>query len=59
MAQQGLLFKLKLVRKITGLIQSGILATEIGGQYPLSDVVSAVQAATAPGVTGKVLLKCQ
>ena len=59
MAQQGLLFKLKLVRKITGLIQSGILATEIGGQYPLSDVVSAVQAAAAPGVTGKVLLKCQ
>ncbi len=58
MAQQGLLFKLKLVRRITGLIQSGILATDIGGQYPLDQITEAVHAAEDQDVSGKIILRC-
>ena len=58
MARQNLLFKLKLVRRITGLIQSGILATEIGGQYSLNQITEAVRAAEDQNVSGKIVLKC-
>jgi len=58
MAKQSLLFKLKLVRRITGLIQSGILATEIGARYSLDQVTDAVSAAADQGVDGKVILTC-
>lgn len=58
MAGQNLLFKLKLVRRITGLIRSGILATEIHSRYSLDRIGEAVQAAEDRQVSGKVLLTC-
>jgi NADPH2:quinone reductase len=58
MAQQSLLFKLKLVRRITGLIHSGVLATDIGGQYPLNQITKAVRAAEDQNVSGKIVLGC-
>ncbi len=58
MAKQGLLFKLKLVRRITGLIQSGILASEIAAQYPLDQIAGAVLASEDQSVSGKIVLKC-
>ncbi len=58
MMQQNLLFKMKLVKRITRLIQSGVLATEIHSQYALDQVGEAVAAAEDRQVTGKVLLKC-
>jgi NADPH:quinone reductase-like Zn-dependent oxidoreductase len=58
MGQQSLLFKLKLVRRITGLIQSGVLATEIGGQYSLGQITEAVQASEDQNVSGKIVLGC-
>jgi NADPH:quinone reductase-like Zn-dependent oxidoreductase len=48
--------KLKLVRKVSGLIRDGVLASEIGSSFSLREVVSAVQAAEVPGRGGKVLL---
>lgn len=58
MGRQSLLFKLKLVRRITGLIQSGVLATEIGGQYSLEQITAAVRAAEDQNVSGKIVLGC-
>jgi len=58
MAKQGLLFKMKLVRRITGLIQSGILSTEIGQQYSLDQITDAVRASEDQSVSGKIVLKC-
>jgi NADPH2:quinone reductase len=58
MAKQSLLFKLKLVRRITGLIQSGVLSTEIGAQYSLNQIAEAVCASEDQSVTGKIVLKC-
>lgn len=58
MLRQGLLFKLKLVRRLTGLIQSGVLATEIGAHYSLDQITDAVRAAEDQQVTGKVVLRC-
>lgn len=58
MAKQNLLFKLKLVRRITGLIQSGILATEIHSRYALDQIGEAVAAAEDQNVTGKTILTC-
>jgi len=58
MAKQGLLFKMKLVRRITGLIQSGTLSSEIAAQFPLSQITEAVQASEDQSVTGKIVLKC-
>ena len=48
--------KLKLIKKIRKLVRSGVLATEIGGTYPLEKVTDAVREAATPGKTGKVLL---
>lgn len=58
MMQQNLIFKMKLVRRITGLIQSGVLATEIHSQYALSQITEAVRAAEDQQVSGKIVLKC-
>ncbi len=59
MAKQSLMFKLRLVRRITALIQSGVLETTIGGQFPLADVRQAVTAAEDQEIHGKILLTCQ
>lgn len=48
--------KLKLVRRVSGLIREGVLASEIGTNFSLDEVNAAVQAAEVPGRGGKVLL---
>ncbi len=49
--------KLRLIRRVTHLIQRGILTTEVSHTFPLADVRAAVAAATEPHHTGKVLLQ--
>lgn len=53
----GLLGKLSLIRTITRLILDGVLTSEVGETFPLTQVADAVQAAERPGKRGKVLLK--
>ena len=53
---KGLLFRLNLVRRITRLIRSGILGTEVGGRFDFDHVVDAVRMAEDRSVSGKVLL---
>ena len=57
MEARGILKGLALFRQISGLIQAGVLATEIGESFPLDRVADAVRAAEQPGKTGKVLLR--
>lgn len=57
MAEQGLLFRLNLVRRLTRLIRSGVLHTEIGGEWGLDKVQVAVQAAEDSAISGKCLLR--
>ena len=52
-------FKLRLVRRITGLIQQGVLASNIAATYSLGQVCEAVVAAEDSSITGKVLLQCE
>lgn len=56
LADRSLLFKWKLVRRITALIEGGILATEVVGHYALEQITEAVTAAEKAGVNGKLLL---
>jgi NADPH:quinone reductase-like Zn-dependent oxidoreductase len=56
MANQSILGKLSLVRSLTRLILSGILASEIGERFPLARVAEAVAAAERPARGGKVLI---
>lgn len=53
----GLLGKLSLIRTISGLIREGVLSSDVGESFPLTQVVDAVRAAELPGKRGKVLLK--
>jgi len=48
--------KLQLVRRVSGLIREGVLASEIGDSFPLEEVVPAVQAAETSDRRGKILL---
>jgi len=57
MQQRGLLFRLGLVRRLTRLIRSGILSTQIAGTWPLDQATTAVRAAEDSTVAGKCLLK--
>lgn len=59
MSQVGLLFKLSLVRRLTKLIQSGVLSSEITGSWPLENVSDAVIAAeqSTQSARGKCLLR--
>jgi len=59
MAKQSMLFKLRLIRRITKLIQAGVLETKIAAKYPLDDIAAAVRAAEDQSVSGKILLDCQ
>lgn len=56
MQKQNLLFKLKLVRRITQMIQSGILATSIGGTYRPEAISDAVTHSESRDSSGKILL---
>jgi NADPH:quinone reductase-like Zn-dependent oxidoreductase len=57
MEQMPFLSKLGLIRQLTKLIQQGVLHSEVGAEFPLTDVRSAVQAAEQTGKPGKVLLR--
>ena len=55
--KQRVLTMISLFRKLGKLIQSGVLATEVGATFPLNDVRAAVRQAAQPGRQGKVLLR--
>ena len=57
MQKQGLFGKLKLVQKITSLMQAGILVSEVSETFPLEQITDAVRLAEKPGRAGKVLLR--
>ena len=55
--QLSLIAKLKLIRTVSGLIQEGVLTSQISDVYPLDCIGEAVRAAETSGRTGKVLLR--
>ncbi len=55
--KQSVITMMSLFRKLGKLIQSGVLATEVGATFPLNDVRAAVREAAQPGRHGKVLLR--
>ncbi len=57
MASVSLPFKLRLVSRLTKLIQSGVLSTEIAQIKTLDQISDAVKAAEDSSVQGKVLLR--
>ena len=57
MSSVSLPFKLRLVYRLTQLIQAGVLSTEIAETYTLDQIHDAVKAAEDSLVSGKVLLK--
>lgn len=57
MNNTSLLFKLSLVRKLTSLIQSGVLSSEIAESFPLEQVTRAVKSAEDSSRVGKTLLR--
>lgn len=57
MQSKSLLFKLKMIKRLTRLILDGTLATEIGATFDLDHIADAVTAAEASQRSGKVLLK--
>ena len=60
MSKMGLMFKLRLIRKLSSLIQSGVLGSTVDHVLPLSEIEKAVRLAeeSAPdGQSGKILLQ--
>ncbi len=57
MNSKGLLFKLKLIKRITRLILDGTLGCEVSHSHSLDEVVAAVTAAEERGRSGKTLFK--
>jgi NADPH:quinone reductase-like Zn-dependent oxidoreductase len=57
MARQNLISKLKLVRTLTRLILDGVLASEVGQMFSLTQIAEAVGTAERAARGGKVLLK--
>jgi NADPH2:quinone reductase len=57
MEQASLPYKLKLVKRLTRLIQSGVLSSEISGSFALSQIHDAVRAAEDSRARGKTLLR--
>ena len=54
---QSPLTVLGLVRQVRRLVESGVLATEVGETFPLSQIREAVVEAERPGRVGKVVLE--
>jgi hypothetical protein len=54
---QGLVAKLRLVRRIANLIREGVLSSEVGQSYRLDQIADAVREAEKVGRGGKVLLR--
>jgi len=57
MEQASLPYKLRLVKRLTRLIQSGVLSSEISASFPLSQIQSAVRSAEDSTIRGKTLLR--
>jgi NADPH:quinone reductase-like Zn-dependent oxidoreductase len=57
MSGTNLIFKLKLIKRLTRLIQSGVLSTEISATFPLDQITSAVRSAEDATQAGKTLLR--
>jgi NADPH2:quinone reductase len=57
MRQQRVLTMLGLFRRIGRLMRAGVLTSEVGTSFPLTDVRAAVRQASQPGRQGKVLLR--
>jgi len=57
MERMPFLSKLGLIRSLTRLMQRGVLTSEVGQEFPLEAVQSAVRSAEQPGKSGKVLLR--
>jgi len=57
MRDAGLMTKARLFWKIGRLMQAGVLTSEVGASFPLSDIQAAVRQAAKPGRQGKVLLR--
>ena len=55
--RQSMLGRLKLVRTITGLMRAGVLVSEVGQTFPLTQIADAVRHAETAARTGKVLLR--
>lgn len=53
---KSLIFKLKLIKRITRLILDGTLQTEVRKTFPLNQIQSAVTAAEQSGRSGRILL---
>jgi NADPH:quinone reductase-like Zn-dependent oxidoreductase len=56
-SQQGVMTMLLLFRRINKLLAAGILTTEVGEMFPMTDIQTAVREAVKPGRQGKVLLR--
>jgi NADPH:quinone reductase-like Zn-dependent oxidoreductase len=54
---RGVLTMLRLFRRIGRLMHEGVLTSEVGASFPLTEVRAAVRQAAAPGRQGKVLLR--
>lgn len=57
MNHTSLLFKLRLVRRLTKLIQSGVLSSDVAAEYSLDQIVEAVKSAEDSSRSGKTLLR--
>ena len=57
MSGVSLPFKLRLVHRLTNLIQTGVLSTEIARTCSLDQIQDAVKAAEDSTVAGKVLMR--
>lgn len=53
----SILEKLRVIRSVRRLLAEGIIRTEVGTTFPLSQITDAVRLATADGKAGKVLLR--
>ena len=52
----GLIYKLRLIRRLTSLILSGVLHSEVTHRFALDEIAKAVQSAENSASSGKVLL---
>lgn len=55
--RQGVLTMLRLFRQVRRLMRAGVLTTDVGTSFPLSDLKAAVRHAETPGRQGKTLLR--
>jgi len=57
MSQKGLLFRLNLVRRLTRLIQAGVLSSGVAQECTLDRITDAVRSAEDSSLPGKTILR--